>query len=189
MCTKTHIVGAQSGFASTRACSDIVSSMSTKKKRSVKGSKVMNSFVKIFYESGDGSVERLENKVNKFAIKRRLDIISAKPTFIRGLFKDTLMIVVVFKRKAEDNAINKEADIEEIRLVVKEKLQKLCGKTDGEVSTVGVKILRSRKYFGDYIEFNKPTLEVSDVVSAANELFGAVIEEMKGAEDETKDEK
>lgn len=146
----------------------------------------MNSFVKIFYESGDGSVERLENKVNKFAIKRRLDIISAKPTFIRGLFKDTLMIVVVFKRKAEDNAINKEADIEEIRLVVNEKAPMSMFNEDGDdkVSTVGVKIRLGGEYLGDYIGFNKPTLEVSDVVSAANELFGTVIEEMKGEENE-----
>ena len=154
----------------------------------------MDTFVKIFCESGLGGEQRLEDYINKFAIKRKLDIVSAEPCFRKGVLEDTMFVVVVFRRKGdaydikkeEDNAI-KETDIEEIRLVVKEKLQKLCGKTDGEVSTVGVKILRSRKYFGDYIEFNKPTLEVSDVVSAANELFGAVIEEMKGAEDGTTD--
>ena len=152
----------------------------------------MDTFVKIFTESGLGGEQRLEDYINKFAIKRKLDIVSAEPCFRKGVLEDTMFIVVVFKRKGEDNAIKeednaiKETDIEEIKLVVNENLQKLRGKPDDEVSTVGVKILRNRKYFGDYIEFNKPTLEASDVVSAANELFGAVIEEMKGVEDETK---
>ena len=147
----------------------------------------MDTFVKIFYASGLGGEQRLEDDINRFAIKRKLDIVSAKPCFRKGVLEDTMFIVVVFKRKIEDNAIKeednaiKETDIEEIKLVVKESVPRewYLGKTDDQISTVGVKIRLGGELIGHYIEFNKPTLEVSDVVDAANTIFGELIESLK----------
>lgn len=57
----------------------------------------MGDFIKIFYESGSGGEKRLEDAINKFAIKRNLDIVDAKPCFCKGVLEDTMFIVVIFK--------------------------------------------------------------------------------------------
>lgn len=59
----------------------------------------MDTFIKIFYESGAGGEQRLEDSINKFAIKRNLDIVDAKPCFRKGVLEDTMFIVVLFKRR------------------------------------------------------------------------------------------
>lgn len=59
----------------------------------------MDTFIKIFYESGTGGEQRLEDSINKFAIKRNLDIVDAKPCFRKGVLEDTMFIVVLFKRR------------------------------------------------------------------------------------------
>lgn len=59
----------------------------------------MDTFVKIFTESGLGGEQRLEDSINKFAIKRNLDIVDAKPCFRKGVLEDTMFIVVLFKRR------------------------------------------------------------------------------------------
>lgn len=59
----------------------------------------MDTFIKIFYESGTGGEQRLEDSINKFAIKRNLDIVDAKPCFSKGVLEDTMFIVVLFKRR------------------------------------------------------------------------------------------
>lgn len=59
----------------------------------------MDTFIKIFHESGAGGEQRLEDSINKFAIKRNLDIVDAKPCFRKGVLEDTMFVVVVFKRK------------------------------------------------------------------------------------------
>lgn len=59
----------------------------------------MDTFIKIFYESGTGGEQRLEDSINKFAIKRNLDIVDAKPCFRKGVLEDTMFIVVIFKRR------------------------------------------------------------------------------------------
>lgn len=59
----------------------------------------MDTFIKIFYESGAGGEQRLEDSINKFAIKRNLDIVDAKPCFRKGVLEDTMFIVVIFKRR------------------------------------------------------------------------------------------
>lgn len=63
----------------------------------------MDTFVKIFYASGLGGEQRLEDDINRFAIKRKLDIVSAKPCFRKGVLEDTMFIVVVFKRREASN--------------------------------------------------------------------------------------
>lgn len=59
----------------------------------------MDTFIKIFCESGAGGEQRLEDSINKFAIKRNLDIVDAKPCFRKGVLEDTMFIVVIFKRR------------------------------------------------------------------------------------------
>lgn len=59
----------------------------------------MDTFIKIFHESGAGGEQRLEDSINKFAIKRNLDIVDAKPCFRKGVLEDTMFIVVIFKRR------------------------------------------------------------------------------------------
>lgn len=60
----------------------------------------MNTFVKIFSAWGSGGVERLENDINEFALKRNLDIVSASPCFRKGFVDaDAMLIVVVFRKK------------------------------------------------------------------------------------------
>lgn len=59
----------------------------------------MDTFIKIFHESGAGGEQRLEDSINKFAIKRNLDIVDAKPCFRKGVLEDTMFIVVLFKRR------------------------------------------------------------------------------------------
>lgn len=59
----------------------------------------MDTFIKIFNESGTGGEQRLEDSINKFAIKRNLDIVDAKPCFRKGVLEDTMFIVVLFKRR------------------------------------------------------------------------------------------
>lgn len=63
----------------------------------------MDTFIKIFNESGTGGEQRLEDSINKFAVKRNLDIVDAKPCFRKGVLEDTMFIVVVFRRKGADN--------------------------------------------------------------------------------------
>ena len=59
----------------------------------------MDTFIKIFHESGAGGEQRLEDSINKFAIKRNLDIVDAKPCFRKGVLEDTMFLVVLFKRR------------------------------------------------------------------------------------------
>ena len=59
----------------------------------------MDTLIKIFHESGAGGEQRLEDSINKFAIKRNLDIVDAKPCFRKGVLEDTMFIVVLFKRR------------------------------------------------------------------------------------------
>ena len=65
----------------------------------------MDTFVKIFTESGFGGEKRLEDYINKFAIKRKLDIVSAEPCFRKGVLEDTMFIVVVFKRREAEKCM------------------------------------------------------------------------------------
>lgn len=60
----------------------------------------MNNFVKIFSAWGSGGIERLENDINEFTLKRNLDIVSASPCFRKGFIDaDGMLIVVVFRKK------------------------------------------------------------------------------------------
>ena len=60
----------------------------------------MDTFVKIFSDSGSGGENRLEHEINEFARRINLDIVSANPCFRKGFIDgDTLFIVVVFKKK------------------------------------------------------------------------------------------
>ena len=62
----------------------------------------MDTFVKIFCETGRGVEYRLENAINEFVLKRNLDIVSANPCFRKGLSDaDTTFVVVVFRKKGE----------------------------------------------------------------------------------------
>ena len=62
----------------------------------------MDTFVKIFSDSGSGGENRLENEINEFARKRNLDIVSANPCFRKGFIDaDIMFIVVTLKRKEE----------------------------------------------------------------------------------------
>ena len=70
----------------------------------------MHTFIKIFYESGSGGEQRLEDSINKFAIKRNLDIVDAKPCFRKGVLEDTMFIVVIFKRRKGGAYEQRETD-------------------------------------------------------------------------------
>lgn len=63
----------------------------------------MNTFVKIFSDSGSGGEDRLENEINEIARKRNLEIVSANPCFRKGVFDaDTMFIVVIFRKREKD---------------------------------------------------------------------------------------
>jgi hypothetical protein len=59
----------------------------------------MDTFIKIFYESGAGAYQQLEDSINKFAIKHNLDIVNANPCHRKCVYEDTMFIVVLFKRR------------------------------------------------------------------------------------------
>ena len=134
----------------------------------------MDTFIKIFYESGTGGEQRLEDAINEFIAEQDVDIVDVKVIFRKGAFEDTMFIVVTFKKKEKSNYHN---EIEEIKLVAMENVPRemQIGNSDDIVSTVGVKILRNGECYGDYTVLNKATLEVSDVVDTANELFCALL--------------
>lgn len=87
--------------------------------------------------------------------------------------------------------------IQDIKIIVKENDTRLYFDDEtGEtvrmtISTVGVKILHNGEYYGEYVVFNKPTLDVSDVVEAANELLCALLscfdQPQKGADNEQRE--
>lgn len=67
----------------------------------------MNTFVKIFSDSGCGGEDRLEIEINEIARRRNLDIVSATPCFRKGfLDADTMFIVVVFRKKGATDERN-----------------------------------------------------------------------------------
>lgn len=67
--------------------------------------------------------------------------------------------------------------IKEIKIIVKENSPRMeFDDETGEivekiVSTVGARILHNGEHYGEYVVFNKPTLDVSEVVDTANELL------------------
>ena len=75
----------------------------------------------------------------------------------------------------------KNTNIEDIRIIVKENVVRYdLDEETGKViemlfSTVGAKLTSDGEQYGTYIVFNKPTLEVHDVVEAANEIFERLI--------------
>jgi hypothetical protein len=67
----------------------------------------VNTFVKIFSDSGSGGERRLENEINEMAQKRNLDIVSANPCFRKGfLDADMMIVVVVFRKKGATDERN-----------------------------------------------------------------------------------
>lgn len=75
----------------------------------------------------------------------------------------------------------KNANIEAIRIIVQENVvQSAFDEETGEVikkiiSTVGVRLKSGDQMYGEYVVYNKPTLQVSDVVEAANEILESLI--------------
>lgn len=62
----------------------------------------METFIKIFSDWGSGGEKRLEDEINKFALKRNLDIVSANPCFRKGFLESDIMFIsVVFKKKGD----------------------------------------------------------------------------------------
>ena len=64
--------------------------------------------------------------------------------------------------------------MEEIKIIVKENFSRHIfplGEENEIISTVGVKIRQNGEYLGNYIGFEKPKLDVADVVEAANKLL------------------
>lgn len=61
----------------------------------------MDTFVKIFTESGSGGEYRLELEINETARRENLDIVSTNTIFKKGILEDTMIVVVVFKKKGE----------------------------------------------------------------------------------------
>lgn len=62
----------------------------------------MNTFVRVFSESGSGGEHRLEVRINEVAELYNLDIISAEPCFKNGFLEDTLFIVVIYKERVDN---------------------------------------------------------------------------------------
>ena len=61
----------------------------------------MDTFIKIFTESGSGGEYRLELEINEIARRENLDIISTNTVFKKGILEDTMFVVVVFRKKGE----------------------------------------------------------------------------------------
>jgi hypothetical protein len=59
----------------------------------------MDTFIKIFHESGTGGERRLEDAINEFIAEQDVDIVDVKVIFRKGAFEDTMFIVVIFKRR------------------------------------------------------------------------------------------
>ena len=74
-----------------------------------------------------------------------------------------------------------EKKIKDVKIIVKEQEKRpvytydMSGVEVKETSTVGVKFQYGGFEYGDYIVYNKPTLEVCDVVEAANVLFVSLL--------------
>lgn len=64
--------------------------------------------------------------------------------------------------------------MKEIKIIVKENYSRHIfplGEENEMISTVGVRILNNGEYYGSYIVYEKPKLDVVDVVEAANNLL------------------
>ncbi len=81
--------------------------------------------------------------------------------------------------------------MEEIKIIVKENFSRHIfplGEENEMISTVGVRILKNGEHYGNYIVYEKPKLEVVDVVEAANKLLCELLSnsdhQQEGAQDE-----
>lgn len=77
--------------------------------------------------------------------------------------------------------MTEKQQIQDLKLFVKENQTRYVLDEESDkmeemiVSTVAVKLRYGSEQYGEYIVYNKPTLEVSDVVDAANELFVSLL--------------
>jgi len=75
----------------------------------------------------------------------------------------------------------KQQKIQDLKLIVKENETRYVFDEESDkmeekvVSTVAVKLRYGSEQYGEYVVCNKPTLEVSDVVDAANEIFASLL--------------